>query len=145
MSERLRAAAVIYNPDNPTEALLILRRRAGRAYATLPGGGVEGGETPAQACAREVLEEVNLRVAVGPQVLTLDNLGNREHYFLCAVQGGELRLGDGPEGLRHSAENAYDPQWVPLSRLDAVNLLPEAARTLLREHAPPRDIPEETP
>lgn len=142
MSNRVRAAAVVYNPANPAEVLLILRRRAGREYATLPGGGVESGETPAQACAREVHEEVNLRVAVGPELRVIENLGNREHYFLCVVTGGEMRLGDGPEGLRHGPENAYDPQWVAVSRLDAVNLLPEAARTLVREHA---DLREETP
>lgn len=135
---RRRAAALIYNGHN--QILLILRRKNGHAYATLPGGGIEAGETPAQACAREVREEVNLTVEVGRQVLELDNMQNHEHYFLCAVQGGEMRLGDGPEGLRHSEANAYDPQWVDLSRLDEVNLVPEVLRGLVREHAPHADF-----
>ena len=134
---RPRAVAIIYNDKN--QVLLMLRRKNGKVYATLPGGGIEPGETPAEACAREVLEEVNLTVTVGEQVLELDNLhGDRashEHYFLCRVLSGEMRLGDGPEGIRQSAENWYDPQWVALSRLEEVNLVPEQVRGLLHEHA----------
>ena len=63
----------------------MLRRKNGKSYATLPGGGIEEGETPAEACAREVLEEVNLVVEVGPEVLVLDNLQNHEHYFLTRL------------------------------------------------------------
>lgn len=115
----------------------MLRRKNGKSYATLPGGGIEEGETPAQACAREVLEEVNLTVRVGEEVLVLDNLNNREHYFLTEILGGEMRLGDGPEGtIRQSEQNWYEPQWVDLGRLEAVNLVPEQARDLVLSLAP---------
>lgn len=127
---RPRAVALIYNDQN--QVLLMLRRKNGKAYATLPGGGVEPGETPAEACKREVLEEVNLVVEVGPQVAEWDNLNNHEHYFLTRYLSGEMRLGDGPEGIRQSAENWYEPQWVSLDRLDEVNLVPEQARALVR-------------
>lgn len=109
------------------------RRKEGRVYATLPGGGIEPGETPEGACVREMLEEVNLVVEVIREVLTLENLGNSEHYFLTRLLSGEMRLGDGPEGVRHSDENWYSPEWVPLRRLDEVNLVPEGVRGLVRE------------
>ena len=138
---RARAAGIVFNDQG--EVLLILRRKAGREYATLPGGGIEEGETPAEACAREVLEEVNLTVDVGPEVLVLDNLGNHEHYFLTRHARGEMRLGDGPEGtVRQSEENHYAPQWVALDRLDAVNLVPQQARALVRGLAPAQDDKE---
>lgn len=131
MTLRHRAVGILFNSDN--EVLLMLRRKDGRAYATLPGGGIEEGEMPAEACAREVLEEVNLVVEVGPEVLVLDNLNNHEHYFLTRLVSGEMRLGDGPEGtIRQSAENWYQPEWIPLERLDEVNLVPEQARELVR-------------
>ena len=78
-----------------------------------------------------MLEEVNLVVEVVREVLTLENLGNREHYFLTRLLSGEMRLGDGPEGVRHSDENWYSPEWVALDRLEDVNLVPADLRRLL--------------
>ncbi|MCP2014256.1 8-oxo-dGTP pyrophosphatase MutT (NUDIX family) [Deinococcus sp. HSC-46F16] len=128
---RARAVGILFNPGG--EVLLMRRRKEGRVYATLPGGGIEGSETPAEACAREMLEEVNLVVEPLREVLTLENLGNREHYFLTRLLSGEMRLGDGPEGVRHSDENWYSPEWVTLDRLDEVNLVPEGVRRLVWE------------
>lgn len=130
---RPRAVGILLN--NQKQVLLMLRQKAGRAYATLPGGGIEPGETPAEACARELLEEVNLVVVVGQEVLVLDNLDNHEHYFRVSHVSGQMRLGDGPEGIRNSAENSYAPQWVDVSQLDAVNLVPEQVRGVVREFA----------
>ncbi|MVN85898.1 NUDIX domain-containing protein [Deinococcus sp. HMF7620] len=127
---RPRSVGILFNDQG--QVLLMLRRKEGRAYATLPGGGIEGEETPAEACVREMLEEVNLTVQVEREVLVLENLGNREHYFLVTWQGGEMRLGDGPEGVRHSEANSYEPAWVSVEQLDAVNLVPEQARGLVR-------------
>lgn len=127
---RPRAVGILLNDQ--AQVLLMLRNKAGRAYATLPGGGIEADETPAEACARELLEEVNLVVAVGEEVLTLDNLDNHEHYFRVSHVSGEMRLGDGPEGIRNSAENSYMPQWVNVSELGAVNLVPEQVRGVVR-------------
>lgn len=134
MTLRPRSVAILYNAQN--QVLLMLRRKNGKSYATLPGGGIEEGETPAEACRREVLEEVNLVVEVGPQVAEWDNLHganqSHEHYFLTRYISGEMRLGDGPEGIRQSAENHYEPAWTNLDRLEAVNLVPEGARELVR-------------
>ncbi len=51
------------------DAFLIRQRPAGTVYAgywEFPGGKCEPGESPAQATARECLEETGLRIVVGP-------------------------------------------------------------------------------
>lgn len=135
---RPRAVALIYNSAG--QILLMLRRKDGRAFATLPGGGIDDGETPAEAAAREVLEEVNLVVRVGKQVAEWDNIresrSSHEHYFLAEVRSGEMRLGDGPESIRSSEANWYEPQWCDVSELEKLALMPERARDLVREYTP---------
>jgi len=58
---RLGCCAVIFD-ESRTKVLLT--RRADNGRWCLPGGGVESGETVAEACEREVLEETGLRSRV---------------------------------------------------------------------------------
>ena len=62
MSARDRSAGVLVED---AQILLVHRWRGEDEYFVVPDGGVEDGETPEQACAREMLEEVNLSVEVG--------------------------------------------------------------------------------
>ena len=84
---------------------------------SLPGGGVELGETLEQAIVREVQEETGLDVDVGPIVDILDRIGRDadgrvEHHFVlvdfvCRSSGGVLR----------SASDADAAAWVTLADL----------------------------
>ena len=70
---------------------------------SLPGGGVEVGETLEAAVAREMEEETGLRVEVGPVIEVFDRIVRddeqrvRYHYvlvdYLCWPIDGELRAG----------------------------------------------------
>ena len=100
------------------QVLLIKRGHAPlKGQWSLPGGGVEIGETLEQAIAREVLEETGLTIDVGPMVEVLDRIsrdadGRVEHHFVlvdfvCRPSGGVLR----------GASDAEDAAWVALADL----------------------------
>ena len=52
------AAALLIGSDGQT---LLVRKRGTQAFMQ-PGGKIDAGEQPAQALARELLEELNLRI-----------------------------------------------------------------------------------
>ena len=103
--------------------LLIKRGNAPlKGQWSLPGGGVEVGETLEQAVAREVLEETGLTIEVGPIVEVLDRIsrdgdGRVEHHFVlvdfvCRPTGGVLRarrMPRTPRGCRGSCGYGVAP------------------------------------
>ena len=70
---------------------------------SLPGGGVELGETLEESIVREMLEETGLRIEVGPVIevfdrITRDDKGDVQYHFvlvdyLCRVADGRLEPG----------------------------------------------------
>jgi len=94
-------AAIIW--DSAHEKILLTRRSDNGRWC-LPGGRMEAGESAAEACAREVLEETGLRVRVtrligiytSPDMVLEYADGNRFQIvamsFEAEVVGGELTL-----------------------------------------------------
>lgn len=112
----LGVGAVIFNEQG--EVLLVKRKHEPLALQwSLPGGGLDSGETLESGTAREVREETGLEVEVGPLVevfdrILLDEDANVRYHFvlvdyLCRPIGGVL-----------SAESDVSAcAWVPISRL----------------------------
>ena len=75
---------------------MIHRRKPGSDYFTLPGKGIEPGESAGQACLRELQEETAI---------------------------GDACLG-GAEALRNSDTNSYDIGWLSVDELTEVDLRP---------------------
>ena len=82
-----------------------------------PGGKMEPGETPQEALARELKEELAVDVNVGEFLCTVDydypTFHLTMHCFYCSVIGGELTL------LEHEAS-----KWLKMTELHFVNWLP---------------------
>lgn len=97
------ASALIF--DQAREKVLLTRREDNGRWC-LPGGGMDSGESAAEACAREVLEETGLQVLVTklvgiyttPDLLIEYSDGNKiqpvAFSFEAQVYGGELSLSE---------------------------------------------------
>jgi ADP-ribose pyrophosphatase YjhB (NUDIX family) len=98
---RLGCSAIIFNEKREK---VLLTRRADNDRWCLPGGIVESGESVAEACEREVLEETGLTVRVkrligvysNPDQLVIYPDGNKAFFvvlnFEAEITDGELTL-----------------------------------------------------
>ena len=126
---RDRSVAIII--DRAARAVLLIHRlNHGREYYVLPGGKIEEWETPDETATREAREETGLVITLKQRLATLNNLGRIEHYYLAEQFSGTPAIGF-PELGRASPDNIYELEWVPSARLGAVNLLPEAIRSIV--------------
>jgi len=126
---KLRATAVILKEGS---LLLIHRIRDGKEYYVLPGGSVEEGETPVEACLREAKEETNLDISVKRKLTGFENRGRSGNYFLCKPTSDDLGI-NFPEAERISVSNHYSLQWIPVEKILLINIKPERIKSILFE------------
>lgn len=99
------------------QILLMERWRPGLHYFSIPGGGIESGETPEQTAAREIKEETSIAVKVKNQVLEMRDGEFSHKIYLCEYVSGEPHLPAGAPEAGYGSENRFKPSWVPLERL----------------------------
>jgi 8-oxo-dGTP diphosphatase len=113
--------AVIF--DAAGRVLLVRRRHPPKAGRwTLPGGRIEGEESPADAVAREVLEETALVVRKARLLETFALRGEGYAYDIdeiaCEVDPGSPVAGDDADEVR----------WVDENGLEALGVTPDVRR-----------------
>ncbi len=122
---------------------VLLQHRTDGDWWSLPGGGVDAGETFRQTAVREAREETGLEVEVvkllgvytDPDICTIYPDGNRIQIaslnFLCRVVGGKM--------ISHNEETA-ELRWFAEPELPA-NLAPTHRQRVADVFHPPANLP----
>ncbi|WP_412069276.1 NUDIX domain-containing protein [Rubrivirga sp. IMCC43871] len=130
---RVRVGALVFDDATAPTAVLLAEHRGiweDRPFWTPPGGGVEVGESLAEAVRREVKEETGLDVTVGPVRYVLDFVRPPLHavsFYLACHTDDDLagaRLGTDPE-LSDDDQLLRDLRLVPFDELADLTLYPE--------------------
>lgn len=145
----LRRAARAVVLDSSRRVLLVCESPR-RPQWGLPGGGLEPGETPETAIARELVEEVGIRDPAGPLIWTREHwfldiegwAGQSESIYLVQLAGRGGAIVPAMTAAELAAEGVLDMRWWTLDELDAADVAfgPRRLPALLRgltEHGPP--------
>ncbi|MDK4229991.1 (deoxy)nucleoside triphosphate pyrophosphohydrolase [Corynebacterium tuberculostearicum] len=117
MSNLIRVVGAVFHDG---ERFLACRKKPGKpleGHWEFPGGKIEPGETPEQALAREIREELNLIAEVGQKVTTTtyeyDFATIELSTFYCTLVDGDLRLTDHDDTKWVTSTEAAHLTWAP--------------------------------
>jgi len=93
-----------------------------------PGGKIEAGETPEEALAREIKEELNATTNVGQFLGTIEYDYPEFHLsmdcFRCGILSGKLTLLEAENSAWLTKETLYSVNWLPAD-LSVIRLIGE--------------------
>ncbi len=124
--------------DSDNRILMVKHDHPERTVWMVPGGGIEEGESSAQAAAREVFEETGLEVEITGLIWHVEEVSERGqrfvNFFRAKVTGGELGLGSDPE-LEENEQVLTDIRFMTREEVaELENLYPEFLRSELWQH-----------
>lgn len=124
---------ILFSPDR--SSVLLIQRRDVPVWV-LPGGGIDGAESPENAVVREILEETGFTVKVDRLVgdyIPINRLSKRTHLYECAILSGEMALSSETRGVRFFPLKELPPlpppypDWIS----DALLQLPPVQKKIL--------------
>lgn len=123
---RNRAAAVVVRGDH---ILMVEIHDDTRQYWTLPGGGIESDETPAQAAVRELAEETNLLGTVVSELLRANAPTPHWFFHVSVDDHADATVGIDPE-LPLDQQEIVGVAWRPMVDLGDDRQIALITRTL---------------
>src|SRR5512142_901493 len=127
---RLRCAAVLVRGN---EILLVKHEKGGSEYWLLPGGGLEPGETLAEATERELREECGVAIRCGRLLFVAETLEpNRERQIVNVVFLADMLSGE-PHLATLDDARLIDVAWMTRSRLRDIVFFPDFRDELVRQ------------
>ncbi len=113
----MRAQVVLLDVDR---VLMAAHAHGARCYWVLPGGGIEPGETPAEAAVREVAEETGLAIVIrrllfvdGPRAGESVRITSPRYTFLGEIVGGALEQVEDPSIGNSANGRLVGAAWMP--------------------------------
>lgn len=86
-----------------------------------PGGKIEVGETPQEALAREIKEELDADIRVNDLIQTVDwdypTFHLTMHCFWCELTSEALHLNEHEAACWLTKENLYSLKWLPADEI----------------------------
>jgi 8-oxo-dGTP diphosphatase len=123
---KIRPAILIIEDE---KILTMQYNYGGQDVYNLPGGNLELGEHLSDALAREMVEEMGIKVAVGELVMVgevyFEEQNKQTFHFIF-----EGKITEGTPTLNPKETSAVAIKWLSINELDGVNLYPNVSKKL---------------
>lgn len=129
---RKRARGIVFIDG---KMVSMYREFQGRIFYTIPGGGMEEGETEEECVKREVFEEFGIVVKPIKKVYIYQNEKSDEHFYLCDYVSGEFGSGQGEEFQPNRNRGIYIPSLLSVEDIPNLPLMPpEIAKAIVEDY-----------
>lgn len=121
MEKRNSCRAIIFKDG---KLVVMYRKKEEKEYYTLPGGGMEPGETELECVVRECVEEFGIDVEPLKKVYILEDAKTIQNYYVCKWVSGELGTGVGEEFQADRNRGVYLPTMVEFEKMESLPIVP---------------------